>query len=268
MLAAGISDYLYKRAQTRGVQPLTFIAVQSLFYNVCVFALAAYYGVQLSLAAVLYGVAAGYTALPGVVLLLRSLRHGDATINVPIYRLSFILTAVGAMLFLNEPARPTKLLAIVLAAASILMLSNVGLLRKGPVVSGMGSLLVGAVCYSSFGLVYKAAMLAGITPSSLLVVQAPLVLLTSAGLALTAGPVKVDGAVLRNAPWCGVLLLSSMFLLLLSLQQGEASINVPIVQLSFVFTSALAVLLLGERLTLGKALGIAMATLAVVVFGL
>ena len=47
MLAAGISDYLYKRAQTRGVQPLTFIAVQSLFYNVCVFALAAYYGASL-----------------------------------------------------------------------------------------------------------------------------------------------------------------------------------------------------------------------------
>ena len=32
--------------------------------------------------------------MPAVVLLLRSLRHGDATINVPIYRLSFILTAV------------------------------------------------------------------------------------------------------------------------------------------------------------------------------
>lgn len=94
MTAAGISDYLYKRAQIRGVQPLTFIAVQSIFYNVCVFALAAYYGVQLSLAALLYGIAAGYTALPAVVLLLRSLRHGDATINVPIYRLSFILTAV------------------------------------------------------------------------------------------------------------------------------------------------------------------------------
>ena len=268
MMAAGVSDYLYKRAQTRGVQPMTFIAVQSVFFNVCVFALAAYYGVRLDLATVLYGAAAGYTALPGVTLLLRSLRHGDATINVPIYRLSFILTAIGAMLLLDEPARPSKLLAILLAAASILSLSNLGLLRKGPVVGGLGSLLAGAALYGVFGLVYKSAMLAGVSPVSLLVVQAPLVLLTSAALAIAKGPVKVDRAVLGNAPWCGVLLSSSTFLLLLSLQQGEASINVPIVQLSFVFTSALAVLLLGERLTRAKALGIASAALAVVVFGL
>jgi drug/metabolite transporter (DMT)-like permease len=268
MVAAGVSDYLYKRAQTRGVQPMAFFAVQSLFYNACVFAMAAYFGVQLNLATVLYGIAAAYTGFPGMLLLLYSLRHGDATINVPIYRLSFVLTAVGAMLLLGEPARPGKLVAIVLAAGSVLLLSNIRLLAKGIPIGGMGALLAGTALYGIFGLIYKSAMLAGVTPASLMVIQAPLVFLTAFVAAVLGGAKKPDGAILKNAPWCGILLSTSMFLLLVSLQWGEASVNVPIVQLSFVFTSALAVVLLGEKLTRAKVLGILTAALAVIVFAL
>lgn len=268
MMSAGVSDYLYKRVQLRGVQPITFIAVQSTFYNICVFVLAFYYGVRLDLPTVIYGVAAAYTGFPGMVLLLHSLRRGDATINVPIYRLSFIVTAAGAMLLLHEPASLGKLLAIVLAASSVLMLSNVWLIRKGVPIGGLGALLAGTVLYGIFGLIYKSAMLAGVTPISLLVVQSPLVLLTAVAVAFLGGSAKIDGTVLKTAPWCGVLLFGSMSLLLFSLQWGQASVNVPIVQLSFVFTSVLAVFLLRERLTPIRTAGVIAAVLAVIVFAI
>jgi transporter family protein len=151
---------------------------------------------------------------------------------------------------------------------SILLLSNVGLLRKGFAIGGTGSLLAGTFLFSIFGVVYKSAMSAGISPASLLIVQSPLVLLTSSFINLKGGTLKVDETVLKHAPWCGILLFISQLLLLFSLQWGEASVNVPIVHLSFVVTSALAVLLLGERLTPRKMVGIALAALTVAVFSL
>ncbi len=132
----------------------------------------------------------------------------------------------------------------------------------------MGSLLAGTLLYSIFGVVYKSAMTAGISPASLLIMQSPVVVITSAIINLKGGTLKVDSTILRHAPWCGMLLFISQLLLLLSLQWGEASINVPIVHLSFVVTGALAVLLLGERPTGRKLLGVALAALTVVVFSL
>jgi hypothetical protein len=73
MLSLAVSDYLYKRAQIRGVHPMAFTSLQAAFFTAAVIAFAVYSGVQLSAAAALYGMASAYTAFPGMVLLLRSL---------------------------------------------------------------------------------------------------------------------------------------------------------------------------------------------------
>jgi uncharacterized membrane protein len=83
---------------------------------------------------------------------------------------------------------------------------------------------------------------------------------------MLTGDLRPNRAELGHGPICGVLLSLSFLALLMSLQTGEASVNVPINQLSFVLSAVLAALLLGERLGRRQVLGLLAAALAVATF--
>ena len=61
-----------------------------------------------------------------------------------------------------------------------------------------------------------------------------------------------------------VLLLFGLVMLLAGLARGEASVLVPIAQLSFVVTAGLGLVLLHETLTLRKGCGLAFAIAALI----
>ena len=74
---------------------------------------------------------------------------------------------------------------------------------------------------------------------------------------------KPNQATRRYSPWIAVLQLIWASLTLTALSLGEASIIYPIIQLSFVVTAVLGIILLHEELTKGKGLGIVLALGAV-----
>ncbi len=63
-----------------------------------------------------------------------------------------------------------------------------------------------------------------------------------------------------------VLLLFGLVMLLAGLARGEASVLVPVAQLSFVVTAGLGFVFLRETLTLRKGLGLAFAIAALICF--
>jgi uncharacterized membrane protein len=170
---------------------------------------------------------------------------------------------------LGEHLSGLRLLAIGLAVAGILSLADLGRLREGRVGAGsLATLLLAMVLFGVSATIYKAAMGAGVGPGTFLVVQGSTFLALGLVLSALTDRLRINRATWVHAPFCGVLLSSALFLLLASLRLGDATVSVPISQLSFVLTSLLAVAFLRERLSRGRVLGTAAAVLAVVTFNL
>lgn len=266
MLATGLSDFLYRRALIRSATPAFFLFLQSIFFNATNLTFVAYSGhVEISFLTILLGAGCASLVYLSVYLFLKSLREGQASINVPVFRLSFIVTAVLAFHFFHEATTYGKILAIGLATFSILAFSS-SLRIASTSISVVSQLVLATILYGLFGFLYKLAIYMGVTPTGILVVQGVSFIIYAFFVANRRGPVKWSRNLMIHAPLCGILLSSSFLLLLESLKYGEVSVSFSIVQLSFMVTSILAILAWREKLSVLSTLGIASAVSAVALF--
>jgi uncharacterized membrane protein len=267
MFATGISDFFYKRARNKGAHPAFFLAFQSIFFNMTNFVFILFFGsLEISLLTIFYGFICGSLAFFSTYLFLKSLGKGGASVNVPIFRLSFIVTAVLAIFFLQETATFGKIIAISLAAFSIISLSK-SLHVETTSILGVIQLIFATFLYGLFGFVYKLSMQAGATPLGILLIQGISFITYAFILSYQKGLIKKSRIVMIHAPICGILLSTSFLLLLMSLKFGEVSISFSIVQLSFVVTSILAIIFWKEKIDILNLLGILLALIAVLIFG-
>jgi uncharacterized membrane protein len=130
------------------------------------------------------------------------------------------------------------------------------------VTPGVGLALLAMLCFGAGDLVYKRAAAAGIAARHFIMLQAwffcPLITL----YAIATGTLVVE----RSAVWgalAGLCALIGFYNFAASLRTGRLSTNAPIFRLNFTITAALAVLLLGENLTVLKLIGLALALVAV-----
>jgi uncharacterized membrane protein len=266
MLLTGSSDFLYRRARLEGAPSEFFLFFQAIIFNTASLCYVVVQGtLHLTIPTIIFGISCGLLAYFSVLLFLKSLGHGHASTNAPIFRLSFIITALFAISFLNEILTMGKLLAIGLATFSIIALS--GGLKKGNLSYKMLlPLMLATFLYGIFGFLYKVAILTGSTPTGILVIQGATFIPCSLIFAFKSRTIGRSRSVMTYAPICGVLLVSSFLLLLESLKYGEVSVSFSIVQLSFVLTSFLAVLFLKEKFRTLNFVGISAAILAVISF--
>jgi drug/metabolite transporter (DMT)-like permease len=263
----GLGDLVYKRAAVTGVPPHQFMMVQTWFF----LSLVTLYGLvtgTLKLGpSALWGAAAAVFAFTGFYNFAQSLRSGSVSINAPIFRLSFTVTAALAILFLDEPLTGYKVAGIVTALVAVWLLlgSPDGRTPRKTAASSLLRVVVATLCVGIANLLYKYGLLAGATPASLLVVQAIGAVTMSTALA----SYKDRG--IRPVPrvWrfsiAAALLLSSAFVLLLEgLARGEASVLVPIAQMGFVVTAVIGFTFLREPFTPRRGVGLlaALAALA------
>jgi drug/metabolite transporter (DMT)-like permease len=217
-------------------------------------------------AAFAWGMTAGALVFVGLYHFARSLTEGTVSVVVPVFRLSFTITAALAMAFLGEPLTGWKLAGLSAALAAVWLLLGGGSAQSAR-ARGSGALRV-AVATAAMGLagfVYKLGASAGGSPASVLAGQASvfLPLATLFAIARDRGFRPQSGA-WRHGAAAALLLLVGLVMLLAGLARGEASVLVPVAQLSFVVTAALGFVLLREELTLRKGLGLACAVAALV----
>ena len=134
LLLGAVADLLYRVAQQRGIDAPNFIFWQSTIFTAIIWAVAVSSWVILGddgpvdfihRSTWLYGVPAGVFGYLGLTLFVASLRTGDASVNAPIFRLNFVVTALGAIIILGESADPIKLGGILLAVLAVLVLLNI-----------------------------------------------------------------------------------------------------------------------------------------------
>src|SRR5712691_10326655 len=237
MLLFGLGDLVYKRGAAAGAQPHHFLMVQSWVFTPTV----ALYGLaigslEFSAASVLWGALAGVFALVGFYNFAHSLRTGSISINAPVFRLSFVLTAALAVLLLGEPLTRYKVAGIALALAAVWLL--LGAPAPGDAAgrresrSSLARVLIATAAVGVGNFIYKLGLQAGADPASMITAQ-------------------------------GVVVITLAFAFMVEgMKRAEASVVVPIAQMGFVVTALLGFLFLREPFTACKGAGLAAALAA------
>ncbi len=247
LACSGVSDFIYKRAAMAGVPAHQLTMVQGWCYGLIVLA----YGLvtqtlRLDLAS-LWGAVAGFFAYTGYYNFARCVQRGAVGTFSAIFRLSFVITVVLAVVVLGERTSPLRLAGLALALGAVwLLLARAGeSARAEP--STVVRVVVATTCLGIASFIYKVGMLAGATPAGLLVVQACMVVAIG-----TVNTLRIEHRI-RPTPgaWrygmrTAALLSSAFTMLMEGLARGEASLVVPVNQMGFVVTAMLGVVWLKE----------------------
>ncbi|MYD36475.1 MAG: EamA family transporter [Dehalococcoidia bacterium] len=279
LLIGAVADLLYRVAQQRGIEAPNFIFWQSTVFTAIIWTVAVVswfaFGFDGPVGPVrgvawLYGLPAGVCGYLGLTLFVASLRTGDASVNAPIFRLNFVITALGAMILLGESANLLKIGGILLAILAVLVLLNITQITA--IRSDMRSILFALAASGFFGVAGLVAK-AGLDTGEIGAV--PIVLTQTVGFQQAAiitlmrrRNFSITRTVFNFAPGIAVLQVTWAVLLFESLRIGDASISYPIVQMSFVITAILAVVFLREEMNWSKGGGLVLAIIAVVALGL
>jgi drug/metabolite transporter (DMT)-like permease len=265
MVLFGLGDFAIKRAADMGVRPHHAIMVQAWFFSTTVVIYALATGTLVLTPAAMWGAVAGLFMLIGFTAFMRSLIGESVSIQAPVFRLNFIVTASLAFLFLGETLTVNKALALLLALLAVWLLLGSGKVTISR--RALGQVLLATLMLGLGNTIYKIGLRQGAVPETLVVTQA-MVFVTLATVQVLAIDRRIapPAAAFRYPPVAAILLAAAFVLLVRGLSTGEASVVVPISQMGFVVTAVLGVGLLGEHLTLRKAGGLIAAVLSLAAF--
>ncbi len=263
MLLFWIGDLVYKRGAAAGAQPHHLLMVQSWVFAPTVALYGLFTGSLTFVAGTLWGGLAGLFMLIGFYNFAHSLKSGSISINAPVFRLSFVITAALAVLLLGEPLTRYKVAGIALALAAVWLLLGAPAAEdaagRRESRSSLVRVLIATAAVGIRNFIYKYGLRAGATPASLIVAQSVVfVTLSTALVGAVDSRIRPSGAALRYAPRAAIALAFALAFMVESLARGEASVVVPIAQMGFVVTA-----LLGK----GAGLVAALAALASLAYG-
>jgi uncharacterized membrane protein len=260
MLLFGIGDLIYKRGAAAGALPHQFLMVQSWVFLPTVTTYGLLTGSLAFVKGALWGLPVGVFVLTGFYNFAHSLKSGPVSVNAPVFRLSFVLTAGLAIAFLGEPITAHKVAGVTLALAAVWLLLGA---RSGVDAgrhesrSSLVRVLIATAAVGIANFIYKFGLHAGATPASLIVAQAAVVVTSSTSFVrIVDRRIRPSRAVLHNAPFAGVALGLAFCLMVESLARGDASVMVPIAQMGFVATSLVGFIFLREPFSLRKGAGL------------
>jgi uncharacterized membrane protein len=267
MFMIGIFDFIYSRAVRQGVSAGTMTCSQACFFVPTVTLWAYLGGDYIWTPYTFLGPVAALFLFFGIWAFMRSVSLGEASVTTPIYRISFVITGLVAILFLGEEMTLRKGVGFLLAAASILFFSEFRFGTKANPRIRTASIMWALAAMTSVGLVnivYKIGVTGGVAPAMLLHAQG-LCFITIAFIysRITQGGPRFSRKGWAHGLAAGVTIVLGLYTLLAALKKGEASVVTPIGQLSFVVSALMVTFWMGERFTRRKVLGLllAMATI-------
>jgi uncharacterized membrane protein len=263
MFLVGIADFVYSRAVRKGVSRATMICSQGAIFFPTVTIWTIIEGSYDWTPYAFLGSIAGLLIFFGTYAFMKSVHLGEASVSTPIYRISFVITAIVAICFLNEPMTYRKGLGFLFAVASILFLSEFPLSIKAIPKDRAASILWAIAAMISLGIlnvVYKIGVSHGVAPSMLLHSQAIFFNIAVYIYAFyTQGGPRFSRTGWAHASITATTLSTGLIALLAAFREGEISVVTPIAQLSFVVSALMATFWLREKFTIRKTAGIFLA---------
>ncbi len=257
----GVVDFTYGRAMRKGVLPGTMLCSQSAIVTPVTAIWAWWEGTYVWSKPAFLGIAAGVFVFIGLWAFMKSLKLGETSVSTPIYRISFVITALIAIVFLGEPMTIRKGTGFLLAGASIFFISD---FHFGDAARGSGKSIfwaVTAMCaVGVLNIVYKLGVSNGVSPVMMLHSQAVFFITIAYIYArFTQGGPRFSRVGWAHASVTAVCFTGGIVAFMTALQSGDASVVAPIAQLSFAVSVLMATWWLNERFTARKLMGLAFA---------
>ena len=213
-----------------------------------------------------YGLIAGSVLTLSNILLIESLAHIEVSLGSTIYRLNTVGVVLLSFLFLNEDFRLTKVAGIGIGVLAVLLMAQQS--RKSTDSKNqhlfLGLVIVASLLRAIYGVVSKSGLNRGADADTMLLIAAGSWVMGGALYAkLREGRFRITGKKAAYALISGVLVYLIVNCLIAAVARGEASVVIPIANLSFVAALLISVVLGMERLSSKKmiAVGCAIASI-------
>lgn len=263
LVANGLFDVVYKRAAQHGVAAHMLLMTQAWCFTVFIATFGLATGTIVWDPAVLWGAVAGVFLFGGLYNFARSLRDGAVSLNAPIFRMNFCVTALLAVTILGERLRAAHWAALLLAAVAAWLLLGGPARASAASPSSLARVLMATLFMGVANFAYKLGADAGAPSAGLLLAQAAVfVSLAMLRVRLVEGRIRPGVVALRHGAMAAAMLALGLLLLLAALKLGPASRLVPIAQMGFVVSAAAGVAFMGERASGRLALGLVAAAAA------
>ena len=274
LVCAGLNDVVFKRYAVKDRSRGAYIFGIGIVWAVLQLSLAGVRGVGLDFGetTLVWGLAAGTLLTASNILLLESLSHIDVSLGSTIYRLNTVGVVVLSLVFLGEQMGWWKGLGVALGLAAVLLLYR----RGGPAEANSRrfalffSMAVAASSFrAAYGVVSKGGLADGAALQSMLIIGAFCWIVGGAVYAvLRENRLRVTPKKAVYSLVSGVLVFLIVNSLLLAVEHGEASVVIPIANMSFIVALLLSVGLRMERLTWRTAVAVVVSACALVLLSL
>jgi len=268
LLFAGVNDVVFKRYSRRERSRGMYVLGIGIVWGILQLLALAAQGQQIDLATptLAFGIAAGVMVTLSNLLLLESLTHLDVSLGSTIYRLNTVGVVILSFMFLGEPMYSVKLLGIGFAVVAVLFLY-----RDRPTHVEVRALnlffwvaVSASVLRAGFGVTFKAGLSQGGHPPTMMLIAATCWIIGGFCYAwLRERRIRITRKKLGYAALSGVLVFFIVNSLTLALERGQASVVVPIANLSFIVALALSVAMKMERFTIPKTIATVCAAVSI-----
>jgi uncharacterized membrane protein len=268
LLFAGCLDVLFKRYSMKQRSRGVFLAITGVVWGllqlITVFStrqIISFDQVTLS-----FGLAAGLLVTLSNLMLVECLTHLHVSLGSTIYRLNTIGVVFLSFLFLGESLELFKLLGIACGIVAALLLYHHQSEGKQShhLKLFFGLIVLASILRAGFSVVTKAGLSLGASgPTMLLMAATCWVVGGFAYALLKETPVKFTRKKITYAALSGLLVYLTVNTLFAALARGDASVVVPIANLSFIMALAISVMLGMERLTIRTGIALAFASASI-----
>jgi drug/metabolite transporter (DMT)-like permease len=270
-LFAGVNDVIFKRyaidgGRSRGMLVLGIGVV----WTALQLATAAVRGEPIvpDAVTVRYGVAAGVLLVVSNLLLLEGLTRVDLGLGSTIYRLNTVGVVALSCLLLGERIGAARGAGIALGVAAVLLLSHRPARHAHGARDGLfvAAVVLASLLRAGYGVTTRQAMLAHASrPALLLLVSASWIVGGALYAALRERRMRITREKVAYSALSGTLVFLIVSSLLLAVERGEASVVIPIANMSFLVALVVSLLSGMERLTARKGLAVVLAVAAILV---
>lgn len=215
----------------------------------------------------LFGLTAAVFLTISNILLIESLTHIDVSLGSMIYRLNTIGVVILSVFFLSEPLGLLKALGVVAGIIGVLLLyqKQSGSHDKSVFVVFFAVAIAASLSRAAYGVSAKAGIMQKADPNTMLLLFSSSWIVGGACYAkLREKRFRLTAKAALYSLLSGILVFLIVNFLILAIERGEASIVIPIANLSFVIALFLSTALKMEVLTVRKlcAVGCAAASIA------
>ena len=214
-----------------------------------------------------YGLGAGVFLTLSNLLLLESLTYINVGLGSTVYRLNTIILVLFSFWLLNEPMSPIKIIGILCGIIAVVLLyrPDPGFSPDRSVFLIFGCIAIIASCLrGGYGVISKAGLLHQANADTMLLVIS-LNWIIGGGIYAywREKTMRLTATITGYSILSGILVFLIVNTLMLALKNGQASVVIPIANMSFIVSLAISVLMRFEPMTFHKGMAVVWAGLSI-----